>query len=213
MILGTALLNWFAMRAFACDDRWFGNHSIAYRPSKQITYLPYLAGIGMAIFTCIMLFLKVPDVEILDMDLRLFMILLGLNLLFQMGKIWRNPSITWKIGYTIFTLVVTAIVFACFFVLASIVIMLLLIVFMLWLVAFVLKCLGSSARSGSPNWGIFNGASKAISGEEPSFKRTGEYVLGNGDTVEYDPLTDNYRNTNPLFPDEYKRDGDDFIKL
>ena len=52
-------------------------------------------------------------------------------------------------------------------------------------------------------------------GGSSSFVRNDQdcYNLDNGDRVEYSPMTGNYISTNPLFPTEYAKDGDEFSQL
>lgn len=208
-----SFLDTLQILVFEIDDLIFGRRKVHYSPAKCMLTLPFIGGALTALFFVIMVFFSnIHQSHVLLMCYCLLGAVVSLNLIFYALHIIMLRNIFAKVGYVIFCVTVSSIAVVVTFVLIA-------LILLLAIVLLALRVLLFSAAEKSPAGGGWvgggGGGGGGSGGGGSSFVRKDQdcYNLDNGDRVEYSPMTGNYVSTNPLFPTEYAKDGDEFSQL
>ena len=197
---------------FVIDDLIFGRRKPDYSPAQHMVTIPVIGGIILAFFFLIIIFfMNVSQDYALKMCYWLMGGIISLNIILCSWHVFILHNIFSKIGYIIFCGTVSAIFLVLTFALMTLILLILIVIFTL---KFLINAAfeqdkhtsfgGFGGRGGN---GSFDGGGSFVRKDQKA------YDLSNGDQVEFSPMTGNYVSTNPLFPREYEKNGNDFIEL
>ena len=129
-----------------------------------------------------------------------------INILIAMPSIFKCNSVSRKIGFFAFAVVMTFVAAAIVFYVVWLVISIILGIWFLKGLWHVLNEPPMTSSGSAAMASVSGGSGGSASGG------SGDILLSNGDTVRYDAMTGDYRSTNPTVDNYYKKDGNDFVQ-